>query len=145
MGTNFYILGHTNTDSPQYHIGKRSASGLYCWDCQKTLCKDGEKGIHTGNSEWYDKCPSCGKEYKPESLEQSSAGVELGFAKKQSPHIGITTVASFTWAMKPINILGKQVIIEDEYKQKYSSEKFCQMILDMCPIEFFDMIGREFC
>ncbi len=147
MGTNFYIL-HTDIDSPKYHIGKRSAAGLYCWDCHLTLHKDGEATIHHGTGDrvdWYDKCPSCGKEYKPESLECSSAGVELGVAKHLSPHQGVTTVASFTWAMPPSHILGKSVVITDEYGNRYSNKQFRDMLSEMCPIEFYDSIGTEFC
>lgn len=140
MGTNFYIF-----NSERQHIGKRSAAGLYCWDCMTTLCKDGETGIHTGKSEWHDKCPSCGKVYIPEPLEQSSAGVELGFAKTQSPHNGVTTVASFTWAMKPSRVMGIPTIVIDGYDHKYTNKQFRQMLLDMCPIEFYDSIGMEFC
>lgn len=48
MGTNFYLKGHRGDDDPKYHIGKRSAAGLYCWDCRITLCKGGESAIHRG-------------------------------------------------------------------------------------------------
>ena len=41
MGTNYYLKGHRGDDNPKYHIGKRSAAGLYCWDCHITLCKGG--------------------------------------------------------------------------------------------------------
>lgn len=53
MGTNYYARGYRRIADmdPQYHIGKRSAAGLYCWDCGKTLCKDGESGIHFDKSE----------------------------------------------------------------------------------------------
>jgi len=140
MGTNFYI----NTTKRQ-HIGKRSAAGLYCWNCQRTLCKDGNAGIH-GDSDFYDKCPTCGSEYKPEPLEQSSAGVELGFAKTTSPHNGVTTVASFTWSVKPSKLIGKQTaFIIDEYGRKYTNQQFRDMIERMCPIEFYHSIGLEFC
>jgi len=140
MGTNFYIH-----NSDRQHIGKRSASGLYCWDCHQTLCQDGEAGIHTGKSEWYDKCPDCGAKYAPEPLDRSSAGVELGFAKQHSPHKGVTTVASFTWAIKPSSVLGIQTaIVVDEYDRHYSNKQFMDMLRDMCPIEFYHSIGTEF-
>lgn len=145
MGTNFYILGHKDNDTPEYHIGKRSAAGLYCWNCNKTLCKDGILGIHTGKSEWYDACPDCGAKPIKETLENSAAGIELGFAKNLQPFAAVTSVCSFTWAMKPSNILGKIVIIEDEYGIHYSMEGFLKMLKTICPIEYYSSIGQEFC
>ena len=139
MGTNFYI---NNTD--RLHIGKRSAAGLYCWNCQQTLNEGGVEGIHTGRYGQYDNCPDCGEQYKPESLSQSSGGVELGFAKTHSPHKGVTSIASFTWAINPSNLFGKGVIIIDEYGRKYGKSQFTQMLSDMCPIEFYHSIGIEF-
>ena len=53
MGTNFYwiVTGTAavpsdvkvpiEEDSPEVHIGKRSAAGPYCWDCGVTLCEGG--------------------------------------------------------------------------------------------------------
>jgi len=132
MGTNFYIKGHRYTDDPKYHIGKRSAAGLYCWDCGITLCKDGENGVHTGRSEWYDKCPICGKDRKEESFENSSAGRELGFNKSSSSKkTGVQSCSSFTWA-RP---LGRIRHIQDEYGREYSREEFVS-VLKECPIQF---------
>ena len=33
---------------PVYHIGKRSAAGMYCWDCDDTLCPGGKSQVHAG-------------------------------------------------------------------------------------------------
>src|SRR5437879_5718682 len=95
MGTNFYwrtaaTLLPTgedvpeDSDDPRIHIGKRSAAGPYCWDCDQTLCKDGIDGIHQGKSGWYPACPRCGKEpLKEPSLARGAAAIELGFAKPE--------------------------------------------------------------
>ena len=98
MGCNFYTLRGT-------HIGKRSAAGLYCWDCDLTLCRYGNEGIHYGGWEdreqkWYKACPMCHSEPEKESLENNSAGRELGFNKQPFKRKrGVRSCSSFTWAM----------------------------------------------
>lgn len=146
MGTNFYLMGHSGDDSPKYHIGKRSAAGKYCWDCGITLCKDGNEKIHSGRSEWHEVCPKCGKPEIDESLGNSSAGIELGFNKNNLIHNGVRSVCSFSWAQDPINILGNSyALIEDEYGHRYSNSQFRDMLVNMCPIQYYRSIGIEFC
>ena len=52
MGTNFYVRKlykeHSSVDDCKIHIGKRCASGWWCWDCGVTLCKGGNSKIHSG-------------------------------------------------------------------------------------------------
>lgn len=87
MGTNFYTIDITKNEKidhmdPEFHIGKRSAAGLYCWDCDITLCKDGKefvhhvkKGIKNGKTVPLDSidiygmeiCPTCGLQLKPKN------------------------------------------------------------------------------
>lgn len=164
MGTNFYLRGHRDDDNPDFHIGKRSAAGLYCWDCKITLCREGESQVHYRPT-WYNACPKCNQEFVKESLEDSTVGRELGFNKSQPQvKIGVKGCSSFSWAMEseklfqvcfyqprqtylpflsPIVEL-PEYIIEDEYGQLYTSTEFRQ-ILDECPIQFKDLIGRQFC
>ena len=139
MSTNFYIKGHNGNDNPKYHIGKRSAAGLYCYDCGITLCKGGESKVYSDNKEWYEKCPKCGKSPENESLEHSSAGKELGFnTDNKQNRTGVKSCSSFTWA-RP---LWKIKHIVDEYGREYSLEEFNEVTAD-CPIQFF-MYGKEF-
>ena len=139
MGTNYYILKEDGT-----HVGKKSAAGLYCWNCSVTLCKGGDRGIHCSSNEWYEKCPKCGKIPSEESLESSSAGRELGFNKLEyKKKTEVASCSSFTWAINPEEIR-KVRKIKDEYGKKYSKKEFEQMLLE-CPIQYFDSIGREFC
>ena len=140
MGTNFYVKGHRHNDNPKYHIGKRSAAGFYCFDCNTTLCKGGVTQIHKGNTEWYSVCPVCGKKPAKESLNNSSAGRELGFNKtKPVLKTGVASCSSFTWARE----LGNIQKIEDEYGTQYTREEF-EEILQECQIIFFNSIGKEF-
>jgi len=137
MGTNFYVKGHRHNDDPKYHIGKRSAAGLYCWDCGATLCVGGESRVHYGGP-LYDKCPICGKARIEESLEQSSAGRELGFNKsKPRKKTGVSSCSSFTWARD----IGKIQKIVDEYGTVYTRAEFEAMLLE-CPIQFHDSMGK---
>lgn len=147
MGTCFYLTGKPQDDNPKHHIGKRSAAGYYCWDCGVTLCKDGPSKIHY-ESEWYDRCPICGEYKKPEGLNESSAGRELGFNKNNQPvKRGVRSVCSFTWAMD-IDVLKWGLVgekpVTDEYGREYTLKEF-QEVLSQCPIRFHDSIGVWFC
>lgn len=133
MGTNFYKLNGT-------HIGKRSAAGDYCWDCDITLCIDGNRGVHLSQSKWYAKCPVCGKE--PNKNEVNAAYKELGFSKINGRQTGVSSCSSFTWAVYPKEIK-KVKFVKDEYGRVYSKAEFDKE-LEFCPIQFSNMIGKEF-
>ena len=135
MGTNFY-------DAKGNHIGKRSAAGLYCWDCEITLCKLGKEWIHH-DFDWYKICPECGKGYNQESLLDSSAGRELGFNKNEPRRKqGVATCASFTWSRSINNI---KYPVTDEYGSSYTRDQFLKIVNEECPIHFTHMMGKEFC
>ena len=129
MGTNFY-------SKSGIHLGKRSAAGLFCWDCGATLCKGGKYEIRTGDSTWYDECPFCGKKPVMEAWEESASGRELGFKA------GVATCCSFTWAISPKRLSRMQLIF-DEYGREFSKEGFND-VLEECPIKFYTSIGKEF-
>ena len=138
MGTNFYQSGQ--------HIGKRSAAGLYCWDCGVTLCKGGGLAIHAGGSEWHDRCPVCGASRTTEGISEGAAGRELGFNKTEpSPKTGVKTCSSFTWAVDPEGFSpprrGKP--IRDEYGRKYTAKGF-DAVLSECPVQFTNLVGEDF-
>ena len=136
MGCNFYTL-------TRKHIGKRSAAGLYCWDCKVTLCKEGTEKVHYSTHEWYDKCPQCGKQPQKETLENGAAGRELGFNKSKSKaKTGVASCASFSWAVT-LDKLGRLKYLKDEYGRRYSINEF-KDVLEECPIHYHDMIGRDF-
>ena len=138
MGTNFYLGSKSGI-----HIGKRSAAGYYCFDCHKTLCKDGDRKVHYGKSDWFDKCPICGKPPIEENFENSATGIELGLNRvKSNPSVGVRSCSSFTWAIDPEEIKGYRRVI-DEYGHKCSLKAFFNMV-DTYPIHCFEMIGQEF-
>lgn len=109
------------------HIGKRSAARLYCWDCNKTLCKGGEEGVHYGKG-FFDACPSCGAQPTDEKLTATGhpAGVELGFASPNSIRpTGVRGACSFSWAQPP-NVVrtvlpakADALCVADEYGRLY--------------------------
>lgn len=147
MGTNFYW---NNGE----HIGKRSAAGLYCWDCGHTLCKGGDAAIHWGQEEFYDACPACGKAFADTpGVWSGAAAVELGFAKPQTQRgTGVKTCSSFSWAQNPAEVLarcrswrGRFRIITDEYGRKTSGRAFVRMLECNCPIQYTDLVGSRFC
>lgn len=157
MGTNFFwntssSFVAVNKEDPKIHIGKRQSAGPFCWDCHKTLCKQGEDAIHTEEAKWYDKCPVCGKDIKEESLSEGhSSGVELGFSRpKQEQKKGIMSCSSFSWAQNPNYVRkicsekSRKQLIVDEYGKKYTGKQFLEMLQFNCPIEFTKNIGVQF-
>jgi len=138
MGTNFYTLSGK-------HVGKRSAAGLYCWDCNVTLCRVGNKGVHFSKNELHDKCPKCGKKVIFEDFSNSSAGRELGFNNsKPKVKSGVASCSSFNWAMDPEKFKDLKIkYIKDEYKRKYTLKEF-DGVLEECPIQYTHSVGQEF-
>lgn len=183
MGTNYYFIldecgyvptGHgdgtfdIDSEDPRVHIGKRSAAGLYCWDCGVSLCKEGEQFVHYSarprhfssladdlaaeRGKWNTACPICGKIRMDESLSEGSVGIELGFAKPRSERpLGVRSCSSFTWAQAPDAVRKvclerpAEVLIRNEYGERFTGGEFTDMLLSNCPIEFTDSIGGWFC
>ena len=145
MGTNFYLDDPTKRLRRGVHVGKRSAAGLYCWDCRITLCRQGAADVHC-DSDWYGECPCCGKGQVEEPLEESSVGRELGFNKsKPKKKTGVRSCSSFSWAIHPTEIFLKEPgpNIVSEYGEIFDPDKFREILLE-CSIQYYDMIGREF-
>ena len=170
MGTNFYWIDNPDKleeDSIEIHIGKRSAAGLYCWDCKQTLCKDGEKEVHSGGkrnssfsalpplfrrdeAKWYSACPKCGKTFEDNGMKSAGA-VELGFAKSADvPHTGVSSCSSFTWSQnehkEKLAELSKdesgRLVVQDEYGDEFTATQFLKDELYNVAIEF--ELRREF-
>ena len=150
MGTNFYWIGKTHEDGeddPSVHIGKRSAAGLYCWDCGTTLCSDGTERIHYGRVDFFKTCPNCNK--SPND-GKTTGHVELGFAEpKDVGRKGVTSCCSFIWTMmkhkrdlKYLFNVNKKVVI-DEYNREYTAKEFFEEALAGVAIEFQSY--RNFC
>lgn len=140
MGTNYY--------KGNIHLGKRSAAGLYCFDCDITLRKGGRDLVHQGGWEqkdlWYADCPVCGGKPVKEDMNTSSVGKELGFNKKSQIQKGIRTCTSFRWAIEPAMLKKIRGSIDNEYGDKFTDKQFQALVKD-CPIHYFDSIGQEFC
>jgi hypothetical protein len=156
MGTNFYFV---SKDSHRLHIGKRSAAGFYCWDCNMTLHRDGfheypnpnipywstdRKGVHF-NDNWSKTCLNCGKPEEDEPGWNSAAGRELGF-NKEKPHkkTGVKTASTFSWAIRPSFFFrNRNRKIRDDYGKEYTFRQFLE-VLDECPMWTYENIGHDF-
>ncbi len=169
MGTNFY-LNSKKYDEYEGHIGKRSAAGWYCWDCKRTLCMEGESYVHKackqvyiypppptvcprycGGGHWFDECPDCGVKVPTEDLSNSSGGRELGFNKSEpKAKSSVASCSSFAWAKKKyevlalINKLKKKKPVVNEYGDEFTLQEFLA-ILEECPIQHYQHVGKEFC
>ena len=149
MSTNFYFI------RGGAHIGKRSAAGLYCWDCDVTLHRDGNAQIHRGRcrddrgSTWWSACPKCGNH--PLVDENPPVMVELGFAKpRASRPTGVRGCSSFNWAEPPeaagmrLRHGAKKTIVRDEYGTRYTGQEMLDMLEANCPVQFTHSVGQEF-
>lgn len=165
MGTNFYfkrslldLPEDTDSDDPRIHIGKRSAAGLYCWDCDETLHKEGRERIHYSVPEhyWpngrvntmdlhamvrasenvtYKCCPKCGQApAKSDSFSEGPAAIELGFAKPRAVRpTGVCGTSSFSWAQDPEKVgrICEQHADEPIIEDEYGREMAGHEFLDM--------------
>lgn len=136
MGTNYYLV------SDGRHVGKRSAAGMYCWDCKEILHADNE----TSDGKY--QCPMC-SEIESDEGWNSSVGRELGF-NNEKPHrkSGVASCSSFAWDIDPLLITylfdtKRKKIIVDEYGRKFTAAQF-NAILEECPIVEYDSIGDDF-
>lgn len=143
---------HVDASDPRIHIGKRSAAGLFCWDCDRTLCPGGKAGIHMGgNHPWPDACPQCGAKNNPEGVAAGPGALELGFAppRDERPK-GVRGTSSFSWAQNPDTVrraceahMDESVVI-DEYGRALTGREFLLMLRANCGVEFTDSIGMAF-
>lgn len=139
-----------DSDDPKVHIGKRSAAGLYCWDCDRTLCTGGKARVHYGD-QFLSQCPKCGKRSTADSLKEGPVAVELGFAKPATARpTGVQGAASFSWAQDPGRVRDicrqrpDEVLIVDEYGGDMTCAEFIGMLENNCPLEFTGSIGQYF-
>lgn len=146
MGTNFY------TKNGDKHLGKRSAAGLFCWDCGITLCKEGPEQVHKGHRPhedyWHKACPKCRKR-PPDRFRLNSSLTPL----RPGEGVGVNSCCSWTWATDPTTLeellwaalmetsFGK--VIRNEYGEEFTYDEFLIVVRD-CPIHFTDNIGLEF-
>lgn len=132
MGTNFYW-----DEKHRQHIGKRSAAGIWCWDCG---CVVEYKITHI-------ECPSCHKKYQPysEDFTTNSVGRELGLnTNPPKKKTGLASCSSFTWAITPEAFkASKRRKIYDEYHRIYTRQDF-KNVLEECPINKYDQMGQDF-
>lgn len=161
MGTNFYLMAQEAAcpeckrpyDKPKKvegeHVGKRSAAGYYCWDCNRTLNKGGLAGVHQSGFGFWDACPNCGKKRPDEDITAGAAGRELGFNKSPpQKKQGVASCSSFTWAIQPseldkLDSKSLALVIVDEYGHEFTLAEFKQVLTE-CPIQYLDSIGRDF-
>ena len=151
MGTNFYLKStpkeSEDDDDPTYHVGKRSAAGLYCWDCRQTLEGGGDEVQVHGNGPRLPACPKCGKAHHERPFDApgyNPVKIELGFQKAGEEPLptGVDGCSSFTWAMPREEAEGHDLV--DEYGREYSWVEFEAKVLRYCPIQLFHAIGRAF-
>lgn len=167
MGTNFYLRGYRFDDmdkryerdkapselmDPGVHLGKRSAAGLYCWDCRRTLYHGGEEMIHRGEDQgWFERCPLCGKGPELGTRIGRSAAIELGLAmpRKKRPR-GVAPCSSFSWAQPPEEVRAfmeantRRRVVVNEYGDVMTARGFLSMVESNCPIQFVHFVGSWF-
>lgn len=167
MGTNFYkIKAEKGRAVEGQHIGKRSAAGKYCIDCDLTLNIQGDYFVHRSSKYMPDKSnlyPTLFPEHlKSNTIKQGLDGLlqHINEFNKEwflrCPECGkeVKTITySFSWAIPPYELYNENIMdnsnrsqktIMDEYGQTFTGNEFLE-ILNNCKIKFYDSIGDEFC
>jgi hypothetical protein len=124
MGMNLYTLRGI-------HIGKRSAGGIWCWDCKN----------YVGTA---DKCFLCLNK-TPANVGYNAAFRELGFDKSEpKKHRGIDGASVFTFEVgTPLGDTIEQVkaslrdrkFVMTEYGERWPMSKFWKMFDDVIKVE----------
>lgn len=174
MGTNFYwqsLIGEGEDDDPTVHIGKRSAAGLYCWDCDISLEILSHEEVASlrsvvpgfqppprydapevktilGNRR-YAHCPKCKAVHAPKVGEwEGPVAVELGFAAPATERKrGVEGCSSFGWAQDPAEVRRRceaGEMVTDEYGRSMTGSEFLAMVDANCPIQETHFVGRWF-
>ena len=169
-GTNFYWKRSASGNLPRFvfagHIGKRSAAGLYCWDCGTPLARPVQcapnsfctsnwvaPAVHGSSASQMTECPRCHGAPQPDAQDASApghaAGLALGWAKPLAERPwGVRSASSFLWAQEPARTIATlrqwpDGVIVSEYEREYSASDFFDMLL-LIPMWFTDQVGREF-
>ena len=141
MGMNFYVFDKTSPSKRGAHIGKRSAAGVWCWDCKEEAAES--KGVFF--------CFFCGaKRSIKDKTMFSPAFRELGF-DRTTPRAreGIDGAGAFTWQLgSEGDNLGATTVKEmeekvseikdfiNEYDEHYAADQF-KAVLSECLIRRF--------
>lgn len=144
------IEGGLERGHPKIHIGKRSAAGLYCWNCRCTLCAAGEEYIHySRHNRFLDHCPRCGS--GPTNEQDGPVAVELGWSEgRQEAPTGVRGTSSFTWAQEPAVVRRTceermdESIVVDEYGTEMTGREFLTMLRCNCAVEYLHLVGKWF-
>jgi hypothetical protein len=150
MGTNYYIKGYKESSdegdnhlSPDWHIGKLSAAGQFCFDCGISLCK----GQTHYDNEFYEKCPLCMKSCEVEAMSPPEA------ARKRT---GVGYSCSFTFAMywgALVDRLHQEFgdnyedmkTIVSENGEQLTYQEFLKMVRMVPPaLRFRHLLGKKF-
>ena len=111
-------------DFEDKHIGKRSAAGIWCWDCLIPMYDEDRKQEVAGISvpTPFEFCPSCGNKVETDK-GYNPAMRELGFDKSEPTILtGIQGANRFTWCTDAVVGLGttkKQIIEELQKNHKF--------------------------
>lgn len=103
------------------HIGKRSAAGMFCFNCNETMCDGGKEKVHHSGFDFYTICPKCG--CKPE----------------------YTYSFRFQWSKdfwKELFAEVDELDIYDEYDEHFTKQQFLEEEIGnaakACPNNFWD-------
>lgn len=140
------------------HIGKRSAAGLYCWDCGVTNNPYGTQNVHHRPPEVMRRliggddhpshrlshCPMCGKAFVLPEKAHNTGLQELGFDQELSPRSGISSCCSFTWTslihkrrLQELSVSHPEAeVVVDEYGDRFTAQAFLEEELGWVAMEF---------
>ena len=121
-------------------IGIKKTAGLFCYDCDVSLCKD-VHNIQNPHTEWYDKCPSCGNRFVKTNISQEEIVQDLGLGKgKPKKKKGIGTCYSFGWYIDKNELDNlsktKKIIVSEPGNVILTIGQFKKMLKSACSIHY---------
>jgi len=142
VGTNYYLGGRqlrTESSDPDIHLGKTSAAGLWCWDCNISLLKSGR--IHY-DAKFRDTCPQCGQgPHGKHFWDELFSGFDASGHKRH----GVMACYSFLFAQSPSRVFGYNPdrLVKDEYGKELTMREFWQVV-EKARYTFTNSVGKRF-
>ena len=149
MGTNFYLTSVAD-ELKEKHLGKRSAAGLYCYDCDISLVTGLRGGLnvrspHYGEGTDYRTCPKCktkpsGNLYNPELFTPRPDEM----AREERYVVRYCHSFSFAQARVRIDTYASEIDVVDEYDRHMTMEELRTEVIAKAVFLFTHHIGQEF-
>ncbi|TSC62754.1 MAG: hypothetical protein G01um101448_456 [Parcubacteria group bacterium Gr01-1014_48] len=150
LGTNFYLRDKEQEYEREEHLGKRSAAGHYCYDCEISLVTGLSGGWnvtspHISAGRTFEACPLCGSKpsgnfYIPELVSPT----EEQTAREETFSVRYSCSFGFAQAPDVIDAYSEDTEVVDEYGRVYTMREFRGEVLGKAIFFFTHHVGQVF-